>query len=101
MKQQRFKKTQTIDNLLKIHAFMQEYRKEHGINPTDAEIVEQGLASSTSVAASCSNRMEELGMVQRIRKVARGTSPLPISQAKEEVRMMYQKLQDQKLQESI
>lgn len=92
---QKFKKTQTIENLLAIHAYMTAYRKENGINPSDSELVKIGLVSSTSVASKCLDRMAELNLIQRIRRVARGSTPLPISQAAKEVQAAYARLQSE------
>lgn len=82
----RLRTTQTIENLLAIHAFMETYRKEKGINPGGRELVEQGLVSSTSVASHCFERMEELNMIKWVRVIARGATPLPFDDFAKEVR---------------
>lgn len=95
MTQKKCKDTQTIENLLAIHAFMKKYRDENKINPSNFDLVTNGLVSSKSVASKCLDRMAELNLIKRIRKVARGSTPLPISQAAKEVQAAYARLQSE------
>ena len=64
--------------LLDIHEFIQAYDKTNGCSPSYAEIVNAGLASSTSVVSFYFRHMNNLGMITYHPRIARSVRALPL-----------------------
>jgi hypothetical protein len=86
---------QNPNKLLALHLWMVEFEKRNRYKPGDAEIVEAGLAASTSVVHYYYDEMEKLGMIFRPRKNGRAVPhsviPLPLEQASPVIQNLIQK----------
>jgi len=86
--------------LLEIYRFMKEFEEIHECKPADIELVDAGIASSTSVIRYYYDRLEEMKMIRRPKlvnkKTGREFTPsrsnilLPLKQAHHIIRDLIQ-----------
>jgi len=67
--------------LVRMHRWMDEYKKEHGYPPAIQELVDAGFAASTSVITYYFDRMQHLGMMERDFNIPRGIRLLSLKKA--------------------
>lgn len=70
------------EHFVRVYEFIEEYIQTNKFPPSNREMVDAGLASSTSVLRYYYERMEKYGMIEIIPKIARGMRIFPRSKWK-------------------
>jgi SOS-response transcriptional repressor LexA len=71
----------TAQKLVRMHHWINKYKREHGYPPAIQELVDAGFAASTSVITYYFDRMQSLGMMERDFNIPRGIRLLSLKKA--------------------